>query len=323
MTEMATGAIPRVNKEIAANTYTFTGTMIGDGNAGDVLFLHGFPYFHTMFFETMEFLAKQGFRCFAFDQRGYSAGAKPDDLAEYYYDKFRDDVWAVATAVGFSKFHLVGHDHGALLGWYSTCTPEGKERLLSFTALSVPHPTAYSAALYGPQAVPEVQIASQYWHTFLLPDACTLKGNLIYNDIQKKHGNAFPKPADLEKAMNWIRGSFAAGVLALPPRYSACQLCCKHFQHMLLACVFGRSGGDPNGSPQKAFVPNAEVPVLLAMGANDIYIKVGEYAKKSEDFCSGAYTYLETQGSHDILEGPEAPKVQNAILKHLKENVHS
>ena len=35
----------------------------------------------------------------------------------YSYSTMIADVWELADAFGFGKFHLVGHDHGAGLGW--------------------------------------------------------------------------------------------------------------------------------------------------------------------------------------------------------------
>ena len=41
-------------------------------------------------------------------------------VSNYNYTTLASDVWAVANAVNFTgKFHLLGHDHGAMLGF--TC----------------------------------------------------------------------------------------------------------------------------------------------------------------------------------------------------------
>jgi pimeloyl-ACP methyl ester carboxylesterase len=39
------------------------------------------------------------------DQRGYSAGARPDpaDTSHYHYDKIVDDVVAIAAALGIGR----------------------------------------------------------------------------------------------------------------------------------------------------------------------------------------------------------------------------
>ena len=101
-----------------------------------------------MYAGLMRELAKQGFRSVACNQRGYSPGARPEGIENYHYSMLRDDIFAVAEAMNFShaKFHLVGHDHGAALGWYTVTSEQGKSSILSYSALSVPHLDAFSAS---------------------------------------------------------------------------------------------------------------------------------------------------------------------------------
>jgi pimeloyl-ACP methyl ester carboxylesterase len=76
----------------------------------------------------------------AFDQRGYSRGARPLDVAEYCPDRLVDDVLGIADAVGAQSFHIVAHDWGGMVAWaLATSHPQ---RLKSLTVLSTPHPIA-------------------------------------------------------------------------------------------------------------------------------------------------------------------------------------
>ena len=72
-------------------------------------------------------------------------GSSPHDMQAGY---------GHAAAAGLGEaFHLIGHDHGACLGW--KVAGEGKrgsQRILSYTALSIPHIDAFSAGLVGPDA---------------------------------------------------------------------------------------------------------------------------------------------------------------------------
>jgi pimeloyl-ACP methyl ester carboxylesterase len=121
----------------------------------------------------------------------YSPEARPPAEASYAYTALRDDVYELADAANFSShgFHLVGHDHGALLGWFAASGAEGdgarSRRILSYSALSVPHPAAFSAALFGPSADLEQQMASQYFTMFTLPNSSTLHGDLFYSAMGK------------------------------------------------------------------------------------------------------------------------------------------
>ena len=101
-----------------------------------------------------------GVRALACDQRGYSPKASPPDASAYSYERFGADALALADAAGFGRFHLVGHDHGAGLGWQLARANEGG-RVLSFVAMSVPHPDAFGAAL---AADIQVQAASNYFN---------------------------------------------------------------------------------------------------------------------------------------------------------------
>lgn len=69
-------------------------------------------------------------------------------------------MYALVAALNLTpSFHLVGHDHGAALGWYTAA--EDKGSVLSYAALSVPHLDAFNAGLFGPTADVQQQIASQ------------------------------------------------------------------------------------------------------------------------------------------------------------------
>jgi pimeloyl-ACP methyl ester carboxylesterase len=102
----------------------------------------------------------QPIRAVACDLRGYSPKASPSVLEEYLYETLATDVFAIADAAGFNKFHLVGHDHGAGLGWLVASMDAGA-RVLSWSALSVPHVDAFSTVLFGPEE-DEAQVVSRH-----------------------------------------------------------------------------------------------------------------------------------------------------------------
>ena len=70
----------------------------GDGRA--VLFLHGFPQTSFSWHHQLEALGAAGYRALAFDQRGYSPGARPAAVEDYRIDELVADVLAVADALG-------------------------------------------------------------------------------------------------------------------------------------------------------------------------------------------------------------------------------
>jgi pimeloyl-ACP methyl ester carboxylesterase len=118
---------------------------------GVVILLHGFPQDRRCWDQVTPALARDGYRVLAPDQRGYSPGARPAARAAYRNSQLAADVLALADAAGADRFHLAGHDWGAVLGWYVAGRHPG--RVASLTALSVPHPQAFVRAMItGDQA---------------------------------------------------------------------------------------------------------------------------------------------------------------------------
>ncbi|HUY62977.1 MAG TPA: alpha/beta hydrolase [Acidimicrobiales bacterium] len=123
---------------------------IGPGAGRLVLFLHGFPQTSRSWHHQLEAVAQAGMRAVAFDQRGYSPGARPAGVGEYALAELVADVLAVADAEGAERFDLVGHDWGAIVAW--AVAGRHPDRLRSLTAVSVPHPAAFAGALLGGDA---------------------------------------------------------------------------------------------------------------------------------------------------------------------------
>lgn len=136
--------------QIRANDMTFRARVAGTGNRDGegVILLHGFPETSMMWEPLLEALDKSGYRAIAFDQRGYSPGARPRLESEYTKGKLANDVLAIADAAGFESFHVIGHDFGGAIAW--TLADRHPERVLSLTSLSMPHPLALSKALSTP-----------------------------------------------------------------------------------------------------------------------------------------------------------------------------
>lgn len=152
-------------KELQANGMTFRCRVCGLENSGEpVILLHGFPETSHMWEGVLISLASRGYRCLAPDQRGYSPGARPKDIKSYRINEIASDVVALADAVGFQKFHLVGHDWGSGCGW--TVVELYPERVNSWSALSIPHVAAFSIAK---KTDPDQKKRSWYMDFFQIP----------------------------------------------------------------------------------------------------------------------------------------------------------
>lgn len=187
------------------------------GSKGEpVIMLHGFPETSHMWLPLMAKLSSTGYQCLAPDQRGYSPGARPEGIEHYRYAHLSDDVIAMADEMGYDKFHLIGHDHGAGVGW--TVTNNHPDRVHSWTAMSVPHIAAFGRAIREDKDQSE---RSQYIGVFqqvgeaekMLSTDNLAPLKAIWDKGSKEqveeYVNVFSQPGALTGALNWYRGSLS------------------------------------------------------------------------------------------------------------------
>jgi pimeloyl-ACP methyl ester carboxylesterase len=187
-----------------------------------VLLLHGFPETKRSFRHQLPVLAALGYRVVAVDQRGYSPSARPPGLDAYRIDKLTGDVLAIADSLGADRFHLVGHDYGAVIAWQVAARHQG--RLLSMTSLSVPHPLAYLEA-YETSDQPE---RSGYFAWFRDPNTDIELGDPqrlrqlylaagLTEDDADAYATALGSPEAIGAALNWYRATGAYMIDGLQP----------------------------------------------------------------------------------------------------------
>ncbi len=274
---------------ISANGHQFRARIAGfDGNDEKpaVMLLHGFPVTSAMWVDLIQPLEDAGYRVVAFDQRGYSPGARPEDISEYTIDKLSADVIAVADATGMDRFHLIGHDWGAGVGW--SIVLGQPTRLLSWTGLSIAHPAAFTDALAND---PDQQARSSYFLFFrtpLLPETVfTFNGLQIlmsfYGEMSRlqrdEYFSVFSEPGALTSGLNWYR-----------------------------AMNQSLTGGDEIES-------DVSIPTLFIWGNNDG--AVGRVAVESmAQYMKGPYLEIELDAGHWLMVDYPA-EVTDAVLDHL------
>eukprot|EP01063_Lacrimia_lanifica_P019773 TRINITY_DN2719_c0_g1_i2.p1 TRINITY_DN2719_c0_g1~~TRINITY_DN2719_c0_g1_i2.p1 ORF type:complete len:604 (+),score=176.19 TRINITY_DN2719_c0_g1_i2:48-1859(+) len=324
-------------EELRANGMTFSCRFAGDASAAaPVMFLHGFPYFASMWQETQAHLAGSGVHSMACNLRGYSPGARPDGVESYDYDTLRSDVWALADAAGFGKFHLVAHDHGAVLGWTAAATDEGKRRLLSYTAMSVPHLDAFNAALAGGAAEVDVaqQVASQYFSMFPMAGSASRHFGLFFHTLggfaKDQFSPSFPSAAEFQKALWWYNGAIDAGWMSLPPLWSAWDLLFAHKNPVVagMRTLYPGSAvakAHPAGLRARRRLGSIAVPTLYICGRGDTALLCHKpYARRTEEYVEARYTYLEVACGHEVTKealdcsATEVARVRGAILDMVK-----
>jgi pimeloyl-ACP methyl ester carboxylesterase len=126
---------------------TFDADVDGPVDAPIVLLLHGFPQHKGEWDLVTPALRAAGLRTVAFDQRGYSPGARPAEVSAYRIAECVADAVAVLDDLGAERAYIVGHDWGAAVAWYIAA--RHPSRTHSLTALSVPHPVAFAQAIRG------------------------------------------------------------------------------------------------------------------------------------------------------------------------------
>lgn len=198
--------------EIPVGSLTFDALAAGPETGELVVALHGFPESKHEWSSLLGALAANGYRGVAPDQRGYSPGARPVDVAEYRIGKLVDDVVGIADALGAERFHVVGHDWGALVAWH--VAGRHPDRVRTVSILSVPHPRAFAAARASD---PDQQQRSAYieWlrrpdepeAAFLDGDAAGLRVALdeIGPEAVQAHVDVLTSPGAMTAALNYYR----------------------------------------------------------------------------------------------------------------------
>ena len=272
---------------IRANGMEFRARVAGFSNreGEGVILLHGFPETSIMWEPLLDKLAKAGFRAVAFDQRGYSPGARPFRVDSYSSGRLAADVIAVATAVGFDRFHVVGHDFGGAIAWIAA--DRFPREIISVTSLATPHPEALAEALHD---LRNQRLKSSYALLYRIPVLSELvlgfnraaylqrlKWQLHPPEQIEEYKQVFSEPGALWGALNWYR-------------------------------AFRFQSNEPLGKIRQ--------PTLFIWGNEDgAFGRVA--AEKTADYVEGPFRFHGLRAGHLLmLEVPEL--VANAVLSHLR-----
>ncbi len=207
----------------------FDAIAAGPADGRPVLLLHGFPEAAIAWEHPVAVLGRAGYRAVAFDQRGYSPGVRPERAAEYGMESLVGDVLAVADALGFGRFDLVGHDWGGAVAWWTAY--EHADRVRTLTAVSTPHPRALAEAL---QTDEDQHLRSGYmteWRQsstekrMLADNAGALRRMFEWHVPPSRvdeYLRRLAEPGALTAALNWYRAGRAGGAIgqvAVPTMY--------------------------------------------------------------------------------------------------------
>ena len=117
-------------------TSSLTINLVRGGEGPPLLLLHGYPQSHVMWHKVAPLLAAH-YSVVAPDLRGYGDSGKPasDDPGDHCKRASAQDQVEAMAALGFERFHVVGHDRGARVGHRMAL--DHPDRVRTFTSLDV------------------------------------------------------------------------------------------------------------------------------------------------------------------------------------------
>ena len=276
---------------INANNYKFDCRVSGSIKDELVILLHGFPETSYMYKDLIKDISDSGYYCIAPNLRGYSEGARPQGRDNYTLDKLVNDVLSMINHTGKDKIHLIGHDWGAVIGWQ--IAHDHPNKLLSWTALSVPHTNSFFNAILNDK---EQKKKSYYMWLFqipILPEFCLKFMNLkILRGLWSFHSK--------QEINDYTQILKQKGALTAAVNYYRANLKLKRIAKK------GEILGD------------IHVPTLFIWGKYDT--SVGSTAAKNcSAYIKADYHFLELKTDHWIIQ-KKYIEAKNSILDHLNSN---
>jgi pimeloyl-ACP methyl ester carboxylesterase len=290
----ATAALPRVVPtspdglvRIPARGFEYRARVANlTGEGSPLILLHGFPETSGMWEPLIDAAAAAGYRVVAFDQRGYSPGARPDQLEAYALPELHADVLAIADAAGFERFHLAGHDWGSVVGW--SVAGSEPDRVLSWTSLSIPHGGAITAARESDEPPGYIRVLRTRGLAETLMSAFGMR--LLWEmyaemppALAEEYVGMLREPGALTAVIRWYR--------ALP---------------------FEQQGSEALSAPK------IEPPVLYIWGNRDMPVFVGPRVQAEHaGFMAGPFESIELDAGHWLMQ-EQTEAVVEATLAHLE-----
>jgi pimeloyl-ACP methyl ester carboxylesterase len=214
-------------RRIALSTgITLNVALAGPADAPPVILLHGFPESHRTWRDLVPDLSRD-LRLIMPDQRGFGASNRPKDESAYRTDTIVADIFALADALGVTRFALVGHDWGGAVAWAAAIRHD--PRLARLAIINAPHPVIFQKSLIEDS---DQRAASQYITAFRTPGMVqaieamgwgtffdkSFGGHVDLASIPPHERDLYiaewSQPGAMDAMLNWYR---AAAVMVPPP----------------------------------------------------------------------------------------------------------
>lgn len=232
------------------------------GEGALLLFLHGIPDFWKGWRHQLGALSGC-YRVAAMDLRGVNYSDKPIDVRSYRVAELIEDVVTILHDLGDAPATIVGHDWGALLGWWVATLHPGLVH--SLAALAAPHPRCYLAAR----------------------DAGELNYSQTFRD---QILTAAPGvPFEVDRLSNWVSDKVDRAELASALRRSSPESIRNYYRANL-----------PAMRSKIAQVPPIKQPVLIMYGAEDRFIPSRYYDLSAQQVAAPCKIVSIPDGGHFI-----------------------
>jgi pimeloyl-ACP methyl ester carboxylesterase len=166
----------------------------GPRDGTPVLLIHGFPDRGSMWHNQIAALTDAGYRVIAPDLRGFGDSDAPEGVDQYSLFSIMGDITGILDQLGIDKAHVVGHDWGAAVAWIMATF--AADRVLSLTAVSVGHPSAFASAGHKQKQKSWYMLAFQ--HVGLAEDM-VMHDNFAFFDQWGEGGESKQWAADLSR----------------------------------------------------------------------------------------------------------------------------
>lgn len=268
----------------------------GDPKGEVVLLLHGFPSCWISWHHQIPVLSNH-FRVIAVDLKGFGDSDKPSARKSYRVESLVNELVVFLSMLGVdehNKCHVIGHDLGALLGWYIVHL--WPNYVSKFVAISCPHPNVHW------EHIPTSSFFNKNWIYFsqlpYLPEMDALQSDLkiinqCYQHLSKSKQSddlayidaykyTFSRKEDWTGAINYFRN--------LP---------------------FYRIESRVNNTSISNKEDMLQVPCLLITGTDDINIQM-ESLIKSTEYLQTSTLKIVDNASH--FPHQEQPEIVNSLL---------
>ena len=252
------------------------------GSGTPVLLIHGWPDSGYLWRHQVPFLTGHGFRVIVPDLRGLGRSDRPAAVADYALRNAVGDVAGILDTLGVAAAHVVGHDWGAAVAWFTAMFLP--DRVTKLAALSVGHPGA-------PRTIRQHEMA---WYQLFFQFEGIAEATIAFDDWAwlrefsrgdgdlERYIEDLSRPGALTASLNWYRANLAP-----------------------------RMPGNPSG------LPPVTAPTLGIWSTNDHYLD-GERMERSGACVEGPWRHEVIPGaSHWIpLDAPD--RLNDLLLDWLR-----